>query len=96
VFTAKLRLAGVGSTFPAASLARTSKVCAPSASLAVVWGEEHGANEALSTRHSKLDPGSLDENSNVGVLFVVVAPAAGPAVIVVSGGVVSGAPSPPS
>jgi hypothetical protein len=37
------RVAGVGSMFPAASTARTANACGPSASTAVVNGEEHVA-----------------------------------------------------
>ena len=47
----------------------------------------HGANEAPSRLHSKLEPGSLDENVKVGCGFVVVP--GGPETSVVSGGTVS-------
>ena len=86
VSTENARLAGVSSTLPAASVARTSKVCAPSVSAAVVRGEPHVANAAASTRHSKLAPASL-ENAKVGVESLVSP--LGPASTVVSGGVVS-------
>ena len=66
VSTVIVRLAGVASVLPAASVARTSNVCVPSASAAVVCGELQALKAALSTRHSKLAPGS-EENSNVGV-----------------------------
>jgi hypothetical protein len=60
IVTVKARLAGLVSMLPAASVARTSKVCGPSASAAVVWGEEQTAKGWLSTRHSKVAPeGSL-------------------------------------
>ena len=80
------RLAGVASALPATSVARASKLCAPSASAAVVCGEVQAAKAAASTRHSNDDPAS-EANENVGVLSLVVP--LGPAVIVVSGGVVS-------
>ena len=44
--------------FPAPSMARTWNVRAPSASVAVVCGEPHVANAALSTRHSNVAPAS--------------------------------------
>jgi hypothetical protein len=52
----KLRLAGVGSAFPAASIARTSKVCAPAVSAAVVCGDVQDANAAVLTRHWNVNP----------------------------------------
>ena len=70
--TVNVRVDGVASTLPAASSARTSKVCSPSASTAAVLGESQGAKLAPSTRHSKLEPGSPDENPNVGVASLVV------------------------
>ena len=67
VSTVIVRMSGVGSMFPATSVARTSKVCEPSASEAVVVGEVHDVQAAPSTRHSKVEPASLDENAYVGV-----------------------------
>ena len=87
VSTVNARLAGDASVFPAASVARTSKVCAPSASTADVNGVAHEANTPESTRHSNVEPDSVAVNENVGVLSLVAPD--GPAVIVVSGGVVS-------
>ena len=66
------RAAGVGSTFPSGSVAWTSKLWAPVASTPIVKGEVQGANAAAPTRHVKLDPGSLEENPNVGVESVVL------------------------
>ena len=43
VLTVNVREAGVGSTFPAESLARTEKVWEPSARCEVVFGEVQGA-----------------------------------------------------
>ncbi len=59
--TVKVRVAGVGSALPAWSTARTSKVCSPSASGAVVWGDSQLANSSASTRHSKPAPDSLEK-----------------------------------
>ncbi|MEJ7787875.1 MAG: hypothetical protein WKF96_23990, partial [Solirubrobacteraceae bacterium] len=86
--TLKLRLAGVGSVLPAASVPRTSYLCRPGLTALVVCGEVHDAKGSPSTRHSKLDPASSALNANVGVSSSLVG--GGPAVIVVSGGVVSG------
>src|ERR687894_477697 len=66
VSTVIARLAGLVSVLPAASVARTSNVCAPSDNAPVVCGEVHAAKAAASTRHWKLAPASL-ENPNVGV-----------------------------
>ena len=62
VSTMIVRLAGLASELPAASVARTSNACAPFDSAGVVCGELHEANAAVSTRHSKRAPGS-EENS---------------------------------
>ena len=51
-------------------------------------GETHAPQAPASSRHEKLPPGSLDENSNRAVFAVVDT---GPYVMVVCGGVVSGA-----
>ena len=80
-------LAGLASMLPAASWARTWKVCGPAASGPSVVGELQAANVPPSTLHSKLEPGSLAENSNVGVESAVTP--AGPASIVVCGAFVS-------
>ncbi len=87
VSTVKVRLAGVGSVLAARSIARTSNVCAPSLSDAVVNGEVQSANGSESTRHSNVPPVSSEENSNVGVSSGVSPD--GPALIVVSGSPVS-------
>src|SRR5918996_1377403 len=86
VSTVIARLAGLVSVLPAASVARTSNVCAPSASAAVVCGDVQAANTAASTRHWKLAPASL-ENPNVGVESFVSP--VGPESIVVCGAAVS-------
>jgi hypothetical protein len=77
-------IAGVGSTPPAAPIARTLKVCAPSVSEVNVMGEEHAANGAVSSEHSNVVPASLAENVNVALVASVEA--AGPESMVVSGG----------
>src|SRR5918999_2167108 len=86
VSTVIVRLAGLVSVLPAASVARTSKVWAPSDNAAVVCGEPQAANAAASTRHWKLAPASL-ENPKVGVESFVSP--LGPDVMVVCGPSVS-------
>jgi hypothetical protein len=83
--TVNLRDAGVGSTFPAASIARTLNVWTPAASPVNRAGLAHGAQAPPSRRHSKRAPASLAENANVALL-----PLTAPSPIAVSGGVVSG------
>jgi hypothetical protein len=65
-------LAGLGSMFPAASVARTSTVWPPSDSAGVVAGEVQEANAPKSTAHPNVEPPSLDEKVNVGVESLVV------------------------
>ena len=86
VSTVNERTAGLGSVLPAASVARTSKVCGPSASGDVVCGEAQAAKGAAPRRHSSVAPGSL-ENEKVGI-GSLVGPS-GPESIVVSGATVS-------
>ncbi len=62
VSTVKVRVAGVGSMLPAASIARTENVCSPSGSVPSACGDVHGANAAPSSLHSKVEFGSLEEN----------------------------------
>src|SRR5215212_10096704 len=85
--TVQLRDAGVGSTFPTASIARTENVCGPSPTSVYRFGDVHRAKGALSRRHSKVDSDSVEEKLNwaSGLLSVPT----GPLSIVVSGGVVS-------
>ena len=59
----------------------------PTASGGATNGDVHGVNGAPSTLHAKLEPGSLEENVNVGCGFVVVP--AGPDTSDVCGGTVS-------
>jgi hypothetical protein len=87
VSTVNVRVAGEGSVFPAASVARTETVCEPSLSDGVVHGLVHVTHAPLSTRHWKVEPLSLELNPNAGV-GSLVGPL-GPEVMVVCGGVVS-------
>ena len=87
VSTEKLRLAGLASVLPASSVARTSKVCGPSVSVPVVWGVVQEVKVPPSTAHSKVELGSVEVNSKVGVLSAVGPE--GPAVMFVSGSTVS-------
>jgi hypothetical protein len=66
------RWAGVGSTLPTESVARTEKVWGPSVSCAVVCGELQAAKAPESTRHSKLEPAFEEEKAKVGVGSLVV------------------------
>ena len=70
-------------------MARTSKVCWPSARAAVVNGVVQAAKAALSMRHWNVEFASVEVKVKVGVLSLVVLPSAGPPVMVVSGGVMS-------
>lgn len=88
VSTMKDRSAGVGSVFDAWSAALTSNVCRPSLRVAVSKGELQAANAPPSMRHSNVEPGSVDAKVKEGALLLVTPE--GPAVMVVSGGVVSG------
>jgi hypothetical protein len=79
------RLAGVESTFPARSIARTRNVCNPLASRRYVRGERHDLQRRASSRHRNVEPASVATNLNVALRAVV--DLAGPRVIRVSGGV---------
>src|SRR5918992_2653095 len=84
--TVKPWIAGVGSVLPAASVARTARVCGPLGCAARVCGELHTAYGPPSTAHSKVEVASVALNVKSGVVSLVVV---GPERIVVSGGVVS-------
>src|SRR5918999_5918419 len=84
----QVRIAGVSSALPAASIARTSRRCSPLPRPSRWWGEEHVANGAPSSEQANIDPGSFEENSNVADPSLVVPD--GPASIDVSGSVRSG------
>ena len=69
--TVNVRVAGVASTLPAASVARTSNVYAPSASEPRMRGDVQLPRPAVapvSRRHSNVEPVSLEENVNVAEL----------------------------
>src|SRR5947208_4304862 len=66
--TVQVRLAGVASVLPAGSVARTSKVWLPAPSGAVVCGLVQGDQLPPSTRHSKVEPGSLELKLKLGVV----------------------------
>ena len=85
--TVQLRVAGVGSVFPAASVARTSKTCAPSESSVYVAGEEQPAKVPAPSRHSNVEPVSLEVKLKAAEVEFVGSAGAEP--IVVFGAVVS-------
>ena len=87
-FTIQVRLAGVASVLPAASVARTSNVCDPLARFEYAFGDAQAAHAPASRRHSNVEPVSVDVN----VKFARRRRdrAGRPARDVVSGGVVSG------
>ncbi len=85
--TSQVRVAGVGSVLPAASIARTRTVRWPGASVGRTSGLAQSVNDAPSRAHSNLTPDSLalnDTDAGPGEMVP-----AGPAVISVTGGVVS-------
>src|SRR6187431_2624698 len=62
-----VQVSGDGSVLPAASVARTSNVCALSSRPVTLCGLVHGAKAPPSMLHSKLAPGSLELKVNVGL-----------------------------
>src|SRR5205085_2214224 len=86
VSTVQPRVAGMGSVLPAASVARTAKVCSRSGRPAYALGDEHATQSPASRRHSNDAPAS-EENAKLGDASFV-API-GPDVISVSGATVS-------
>ena len=77
VSTVNVRVAGVGSTLPAASVARTENVYVPSASEPRIRGEVHDAYVPVvapgpSSVHSNVAPVSVAENVNDGEFVVIV------------------------
>jgi hypothetical protein len=83
--TVHVREAGRGSVLAAPSRARTSKTCVPFASPLYEAGELHEAHASPSMRHSKLEPGSFEENVKLAESVATVPD--GPESIVVSGGI---------
>ena len=91
--TVQVRAAGVRSTLPVSSTARTRKVCSPGVSTSTCSGTEQPSNGPPSTEHSNSSSSSCvwssaPVNSKLDTKLPVRAP--GPLVIVVSGPVVSG------
>ena len=84
--TVNVRMAGVWSVLPAASVARTLKVWAPSVRPVRVCSEVQAAQLPWSSWHWNVAPASL-EKRNAAVVVVIVP--VGPASIVVWGAVVS-------
>src|ERR671919_1683827 len=76
--------AGVGSTWPSGSVARTLKLCQPVARPVYSFGELQGSYAAPSSEHSKVDPARSEENVNVALVLSVSV--AGAESIVVCGG----------
>src|SRR5918997_1759085 len=90
--TLQLRLAGVRSALPAASLARTRSWCTPTGRSEYRAGEVQALNAAPSSEHSNVEPASLAEK--VSSAEVLAVSAGGPEAIVVSAGVGSTWPAP--
>ena len=86
VSTVQVKLAGVGSVLPAASIASTANVCVPSVRPESVRGDEQAPYGAPSSEHWNDEPGSDDANEK---LDEPLDGSDGCAVIVVSGGVLS-------
>ena len=87
VSTVQPWIAGVGSTLPAASFARTANVWGPFARALRVAGEVQAAKVAASWEHSKVLPASVLVKAKVAEALLVSA--GGLVVIVVSGAALS-------
>jgi hypothetical protein len=83
VSTVHVCVAGVASTLPASPLARTEKVCDPSARPEYDLGAVHASYAPPSSLHSNDAPAGVEEKSNDAVLEATVP--LGPLVIEVSG-----------
>src|SRR3954471_15826856 len=79
--------AGLASTLPAGSMARTWNVCNPSTRPEKAFGLAHDVKLAASSLHSNVEPGCVVEKEKLAL--AVFDSAAGCAVIDVSGGTVS-------
>jgi hypothetical protein len=86
--TLQVRDAGVWSTFPEESIARTRTSCEPTVKPVYWCGDAQPVHVPPSREHWKLEPASLEENVNVALVLEVEPD--GPVSIVVSGAVVSG------
>src|SRR3954452_24171022 len=64
VSTVNVWVAGEASVLPAGAIARTANERRPSASAAVVNGDEQRANAPPSTLHSNVEPASVDPKLN--------------------------------
>jgi hypothetical protein len=80
-------LAGLGSVFPAASVARTLNVCDPALRPLYSLGLVHDSQEPESRLHSNTELGSLEPNAKEAVVELVEP--LGPEVIAAPGGVLS-------
>src|SRR5690242_8363882 len=80
-----VHVSGDASVLPAASVARTSSVCALSVRPATLCGLVQGDQVPPSTRHSNVEPASVELKLKLGV--ATLDGSAGLAVIVVSGAV---------
>ncbi len=85
--TVKVTVAGEGSTFPTASVARTANVWAPSASPVRPRGEVQAVKPPPSTLHAKLAGAPVAVNAIESVVVLIVAGTE--VVMLVDGGVVS-------
>jgi len=70
VSTIQVKESGVASVLPAASVARTEKVCEPSSSPVMLVGGVQAAYAPVSSLHWKLDPVSLDVKEKAAELDV--------------------------
>src|SRR5690242_19187447 len=68
VSTRNVHSAGVGSGLPAASIARASKRCSPSASTSLLYGDVQANQAPPSSRHCSFEPASPARTSNSGRL----------------------------
>ena len=76
--------AGVGSTLPAPSIARTLNACAPDPGTSTTSGEVHAANGAFPSAHWNVEPASVEVNENTTTSLATTFPGFAS---VVSGGV---------
>jgi hypothetical protein len=83
--TAQVSLAGVGSTLPSASVARTEKLCDPKLKPEYAFGDPHERHLEASSLHWKVEPDSVAMKPKLAEVTVVGD--GGAAVISVSGGV---------
>src|ERR671914_1206137 len=66
-WTVQKWLAGLASTLPLASVARTRKLCAPGWRNVYSFGDVHATYAAPSSEHSNLEPCSLDDKPKLAV-----------------------------